>query len=362
MSSFFGQNLALIRKEKKLSLTKLATIMNANRELNGNYRKVTAQHLSKFENDDTYRASRDMILELIQALELNPENHRWEIRQLYESAGFIFDRMMAIGQGKSKVDEAMIDEEPDPVRQMTLRYAKALAEQQKEKALNHALKALELYANGDSELQAAHKESKIYGNIGTAYLTLGQQFNISKENQNSYLQEAIHYFETAIKKEPYNSFFHVQLGHTHFTFANLFYGEEFSSIEWEYSMASFKRAISYYSPHSDLDIDQFQETHFYLGYTYINLALFAEAHSIVNTALFLSNKISPLGYYLKACILSQEQKLRPRISEGDILKYLKKCVAIDKTFKSMIIAERFFKHLHTNSAFKKLVLSELRKK
>lgn len=354
--SLFGQTLLLLRKEKGLTLVELAERINHNRQQDQNTRKVTKQLLHKIENDPDYRVSEDTIQELTIALDLTKNSHGWELRQIYENAGFSFDKIMSVGRGELKLSLERIEEEKDTIRKMTLKFSRALSLDQTLEAKEFANQALDIFQHSENGAKEKHQEAKLIGNLGTALLAIGQDGTLNTAERKTALKEAINFFKKAIQlQQPGGSpFFNAQLGQTYFTLANSF-SSSWQDPNWGYSIQAFETSIAKYDPASEMDLRKLQETCFYLGYAHTMLGQFKEAHSVVNLALFFSQELSALGLYLKSCILAQEKKINPHIQVQDILNYLNKAVILDKEIKVSIAQERLFQELKDDKFFKRLI-------
>lgn len=352
--SFLNQILLLIRKEKGFTQSELANIMNQNR-VGKTERKVTKQLIYKFENDASHRFSKEQIQEIAQALELDNSSQRWALKQIYENAGFVFNRALSIGRGDTMITDDEIEQEADAIQKSTLKFSQLLAQGNGEEAYRWAKKALLAYDIGTQELKSKHHYEKLLGNIGTSLLIIGQNESYSMERRKEALIQSIESFEKVLKIASENPFFNAQLGHAYFTWANTFSVNAMQDSNWERARNAFKMALSKFNPASDMDTKMLQETCFYLGYTYTMLGQFNEAHAIVNVSLFLAGNLSALGLYLKACILAREEMISGANHQSEILDYLKKTALLDKSMKASIEYERLFEHLKKNKEFKRIV-------
>lgn len=349
--SLFGQTLLLLRQEQGLSQVELANLLNEQRQQQGNAKKVTKQHIFKLENDPHYRGTDKMVEEIVTALKLTRGDKLWELKQIYENAGLTFDRVMAIGRGDSSIGKDEIETLADPIDQLTYSFAKFLAEGQSEEAVEQARQALNLWSHSPNGLQDKHNKTRILTNLGTALLAFSQDGRHQKIKQNEALDEAIQHFKQALELESNNPFVIVQLGHAYFTLANSFSQKTLSNPNWREAFDYFYRSIRFFNPASDMDLPKLQEASFYLGYCAAVLGELDVGHYTVNLSLFLARELSPLGFYLKACLMAQELKDNPNIELQEIIKYIHRAIILDKQLKEEVISEPLFEHLKSRKAY-----------
>lgn len=335
-------------------MSQLADRMNAARQ-GINPKVVTKEVIHKMENEPNYRVSANILSELIQALELQNPQSRWELKQIYKNAGFVFNQMLAIGRKEASITENEIQQVTSPVKQASLQFSYFIAQGKSQEAYHQAQNAYKAYQENPSE---DFYLEKLIGNIGTALLAMGQDGRLLVEEREDSLRQAVSWFEKVLEIVPSSAFFTSQLGHVYFTLANSFSesSQWEKSPDWQQAIKYFTKAVEEYDPASDMDIPKLQETCFYLGYAHIVKKQYSKANFVINMALFLAGELSPLGLYLKACLLAQKYKNKPDKVE-EVFRYLNKAIILDKSIKSEAKHEKLMEPLSTHPIFKKITRS-----
>lgn len=354
--SLFGQTLLLLRKERGLTQAQLAERINKIRGQD-DCPRVSKQHIYRYENNPDITISKKNLDEMSRALEIDKPGYQWELRQIYENAGFSFNPMLSIGRGEVDISQSEILKEEDPIRQWGLRFSKSIAEGRAEEAYVQASKAWEVYQSSHDELKQKHYAEKLIGNLGTALLAIGQTESLESEVRKKALNKAIKEFKAVLDVNSKNAFFNSQLGHVYFTYANSFsQSDHWSKSEhWKQAIYYFRQSLIYFDPASDVDTTKYQETSFYLGYAYTVVGEFEEARLVLNSALFLTNELSALGLYIMACLLACEEQLaEPQDRNGQAFSFLKKSIILDKSLKAFALNEPLLQSLKKNADFKRL--------